>query len=324
MTHDRFSSLGTSWWGIGLASLLGLYAVGSVLIGRPPAHVSLVAAVLAIAGALWRFPRWSLTAAGWVTGWLSFAAIGALVQLFTWDASPLPMRGLIGLGMVLVFLPMPAAWMALARRRSEAVPKFIWLLYGAFVGLSFITTIASYGANISAIRFLWFPELFVIVPGLVAVLGGALVAQRHGAAAALAAVGAFLVPYTEIVDPDYFLYVIDPQQASIVTLAMYAPLVVCPVWALAARSVLGQKLGILVPWALALAISAVLPGLIRSAHSRLRWDPSMWVTSVVTAVQLFLIVLLAVLWYERLKMNPDDVRDRPARLRAIELLGRTI
>lgn len=293
-----------SWRPLALASLMGMYAVGTALFGEGPTkyvapspqYLDEIAIGLAAAGVLLRFPVWSLVPLGWVLGMLSRTAFVASIT---------------------VTLLLPAiGWVA--HRLGWRIPRLFWGLYGA---IGVVGLIRAFAANLAyppgsdmgiptGLR-----ELVMMADGLTFLLTGlvlplllvvALLARRHGSAAALAIVGAALFPYIEIDQPDYFLHMLDPDRARIVTLAMYAPLLLCPLGVLWARSALARRAAILVPWAAALAVGAVLPEFIRTPVSTDGWNVALWigVEALAVAMQFFLVVLMAVLWYERVAPTP--------------------
>jgi hypothetical protein len=183
---------------------------------------------------------------------------------------------------------------------GSVVPKAFWILLAASIGafvLPFIIHIsaalgdqqvesAMMGAIISTI---WLGVY--LLPVLVAWP----LARQHGTAAVLVVLGAEFFFYDTISDPGYAIRMVtqDPNIPLMVNLLpAIGFLIVCPLWALTARSKRSQAIGFLLPSSLALVITELLSGAVRPYFT-----PVMWLRRGLGASESILILALAIVAY---------------------------
>lgn len=273
-----------SWPEVGLAALLGLYSVStSLFIGptqsRWPGILGLVLwATLALVGLVRHVPIWSLPALGIVLVLASvpFAFAGGWLWLV-----------FLGAGLIL-------------RWRGVYIPTSGWVLPSlmlAFGMIDFATCRAVTGElnTVTCLR----RSLATPAIALVPVAIGLLLARRFRLQAALSLVVAESIICTFLVEPNYAMAVYP--LGRIVSLALTAPMLICPLWVLLARSQRCQRWGILLPWGAMLMIVVIVPGLLRSYS----WN--LWMRHTAWAIEFFLALVLTVLLYDRLQHRPGNI-----------------
>jgi hypothetical protein len=275
MDVENRSFQAVSWSQIALAALLGAYSIAlSLLVGPTTSHWPAIVGLglwgtLAVIGLIRRVPSWSLPALGILL--LLPGVPLVFVGPWLWIGYPIVVMILLG--------------------KSIRIPWAAWVLPLLILALGCIDLalgrVAANGISSSG------SALASSAIALTPVLVGLPFARRHGLRAVLAVVTAESIVYAFMGDPDYAMALYP--QGWIVSLALSAPMLICPIWVLSTRSVRWQKRGILWPWAGMLVISVIVPGLLRShAYS---W--SLWLRHICVAGEFFLAVLLAVSLYSR-------------------------
>ncbi len=241
------------WWQVALATLPGLVLLAGVWPGVRALIPLARTGLFTIAGATsfvrrfglplcllpaimaWartrRFPAWGLT------------ALGALVGL---AAGGFFVLGWIGLLAAVVY-------MLVVQARERTIPGWAWVALAGAINLTFVPDLYG-GTGLFAV--------FYVGATLLAALLALPLARRHGPAAGLAVVAVSLAGWEAGLGMDYGLAGTPWGDAMRSTLALL--LVAAPIWVLRARSTRGQAWGLLVPAAVALALSAGIDAVVRA------------------------------------------------------------
>ncbi len=311
MTTDNRFVIRSRWQDVTLALLPGLALVaqksGLLPLGGSSLPVSsfyavpLLCLVLVLVSLLRerRFAIWSYPALGIVLAVGLATLIGPiyllapLLHLSDW-VNPF-LASLIVWGTLIV--------LAVHYRVVSMAPKAFWLLLvgsiGAFVLLYSMDIFTPRGvqtvepammaATVSTIILGWY-----LLPVLIAWP----LARQHGTTAALVVLGAEFFFYDTVSDPGYAIRMLtqDPTIPQMVDqLPAIGFLIICPLWALTARSSRSQVIGFLLPSSLALVITELLSGAVRPYFT-----PVMWLRRGLGASEFILILALAIVAYHAL------------------------
>jgi len=328
MTTKGIPSTSVSWREVGLATLPGLIMVCTAFFGptRSPlpslfmlSGIGLLAMFGSVRGlSLWSLPALGvfLTFASLIGSWwlltdlpnswpfaLLILGAGGLVAILSL-VRRLPLWSLPALGFFLGFSSLPAIfvcgllWLAfigagvILQRRGLHIPAAGWVLpiLMAAMGIADCAVSVTTNEGLNMLGSLW-ASLARPAVVLVPVAIGLLLARRIGLQAALLVVAAETILVEWLAEPTYGLWRYPLGRA--VSAALWAPMLICPIWVLLARSERVQKWGVLLPWGMTLATMVIVPDTLRSDS----W--ALWVRHTAWAVEFFLGMVLAVVLYSR-------------------------
>jgi hypothetical protein len=308
MNTDNQFWLGARWYEVLLALLPGFFVIAQKSgmlqpVGGSSFLVSNFYAVPALCLALVlvsllrerRFAVWSYPALGLVLA-ISLMTLAGLIYLLAQllhlsDSVNLFMGSAIVWGTLLV--------LAVHYRLGSAAPKAFWILLAALIGVS----VLQYGIDISASRDQGVEPAMIAAAAntmwlglyLLPVLIAWRLGREYGTMAALVVLGAEFFFYDTISDPGYAIRM-STQDPTIPQMVNLLPaigfLIVCPLWALTARSFPSQAIGFLLPTSLAIAVTELLSGAVRPYYT-----PVMWLRRGLGASEFMLILALAIVAY---------------------------
>lgn len=265
-----FASLIGSWWLLTDLPNSRPFVLALLILGA--------GGLVAILGRARRLPLWSLPALGFFLG---FASLPTVFGVLLWGG--LLWLAFTGAGVIL-------------QRRGLHIPAVGWALPLLMVAIG-ITDFAASLAMTHGLNVFGSLMASVATPAvvLVPVAIGFLLARRVGLQAALLAVAAETILVEWLADPTYGLWRYPLERA--VSATLWAPMLICPIWMLLARSERGQKWGILLPWGVMLATMVIVPGVLRS------YSWASWARHTAWAVEFFLGMVLVVLLYGRFRQK---------------------
>lgn len=245
---ENRSVVPTPWAKVVLAILPGLLTIGASGIVStntrgliPIAGLGLCVLVSVIGTILERqVPTWTFTAWG-----VLFGLLGG----YLWLLLGLPSLLAVTIALVMV------------HRRGIRIPRQVWWILAAVVGLSFLPAFNDRDVYSYALSLWW--SLAATGFTLILIAPGLLFAKHHGVLAGLLVVALGFPLWEGMLDLTYCLWKTPWGIVMVVTLA-FLLLVVSPVWVLRSRSRRGQIWGLLLPAFIALASVTAINATVRT------------------------------------------------------------